>query len=190
MNIRIEALRRTALWLAAGLGSLALPAAAQELYVGAGAGVARYNVVCNGAGPCDKTGTGWRLAAGWQADPTWGAELIYLSADDFKAAGRTVAGNSEAAGVGLAGTYRYPLGSSMAITVRLGVASMKGKFTPVTGGTLASSATSAQPLAGLSFAVDLNKSLTARLDWDATRARMASTAGPLNLVSGSLLLRF
>jgi hypothetical protein len=32
--------------------------------------------------------------------------------------------------------------------------------------------------------------VVARLDWDGTRVRMANDAGPLNLVSASLLLRF
>jgi len=190
LNVRIVVARSAALLLAAGLGSVALPAAAQDFYAGAGVGFARYNVVCGAAGPRDKTATGWRLAAGWQADPAWGAELLYVSAGDFKAAGNSVAGKAEASGVGLAGSYRYALGNDMAIVARLGVASMKGKFTPNAGGSGASSDTSTQVLGGLSFAYDISKTVVARLDWDGTRVRMANDAGSLNLVSASLLLRF
>lgn len=186
MNSKISAARVATLALAT---CLALPAAAQDIYASAGAGLARYNVVCLAAGPCDQSGTGWRLAAGWQADPTWGAELIYLRAGSFKAAGNNVAGKAEASGLGLTASYRYAWGSDMAVAARLGVASMKGEFTPHTGGPGASS-TRAQPLAGMSFSYDLSKTVAARLDWDSTRARIAKEAGAVNLVSASLLLRF
>jgi hypothetical protein len=189
MSSQISAARVAALVFATSLAGLALPAAAQDIYLSAGAGLARYNVVCGAAGPCDKSDTGWRLAAGWQADPRWGAELIYLRAGSFKAAGNNVAGEAEASGLGLAASYRYPLGSDVAVAARLGVASMKGEFTPSAGGPGASS-TSAQALVGLSLSYDLSKTVAARLDWDGTRVRMAKEAGPLNLVSASLLLRF
>lgn len=174
---------------AASLAGLAQPAAAQDLYLSAGTGLARYNVVCGAAGPCDKSDTGWRLAAGWQADPAWGAELIYLRAGSFKAAGDNVAGQAEASGLGLTANYRYALGSEMAVAARLGVASMKGEFTPNVGGQ-GTSSTSTQALAGLSLSYDLSKTVAAGLDWDRTRVRMAKEAGPLNLFSASLLLRF
>jgi hypothetical protein len=189
MKLKISAARVATMAFATGLAALALPAAAQDIYVSAGAGLARYNVVCGAAGLCDKSETGWRLAAGWQADPAWGAELIYLRAGSFKAAGNNVAGKAEASGLGLTASYRYALASDMAVAARLGVASMKGEFTPDAGGP-GTGSTSAQALAGLSLSYDLSKTVAARLDWDSTRARMAKEAGALNLVSASLLLRF
>lgn len=190
MTFRLSVVRSAAVLTAAGLAGTVAPVAAQDFYASAGAGLARYNVVCGAAGPCDKTAAGWRLAAGWQADPGWGAELLYISAADFKAAGNNVAGKAEASGMGLAGSYRYPLGNNMALVARLGVARMEGEFTPSTGSLGASGRTSTQVLGGLSLAYDLSKTLVVRLDWDGTRVRMANDAGPLNLVSASLLLRF
>lgn len=180
---------RTGLLVAALTGA-AGPAAAQDFHLSAGFGGSRFNVVCDGAGPCDKGATGWRLAAGWQANPNWGAEALYLSAGDFKAAGNNVAGDAKASGYGLAGTYRLPLDKNIALLARLGVARMKGEFTPTTSGASGSSQTTTQPLVGLSLQYDFSQTLGARLDWDATRARMANDAGSLNLVSASLLLRF
>ena len=48
----------------------------------------------------------------------------------------------------------------------------------------------ATSLAGLALSYDLSKTVAARLDWDSTCVRMATEAGPLNLVSASVLLRF
>jgi hypothetical protein len=115
--------------------------------------------------------------------------LIHLRATGVKAAGNNLAGKAKASGLGLTASYRYALGGDMAVAARLGVASMKGEFTPASGGAGASSTTT-QALAGLSLSFDLSKTVTARLDWDGTRARMANEAGAVNLLSASVLLRF
>jgi len=176
--------------LAAAMTSAAGAAVAQDFQVAAGFGGSRFNVVCGSAGPCDKSAPGWRLAAGWQASPNWGAEVIYLSSGDFKAAGNNIAGDAKASGFGVTGSYRLALDRNIALLARLGVAQMKGEFTPTTAAVSSSSSTTAQPLLGLSVQYDFSQALGARLDWDATRARLAKDAGSLNLVSASLVLRF
>lgn len=119
MTMKISAARAAAMAFATGLAGLALPAAAQDIYVSAGAGLARYTVVCGAAGPCDKSDTGWRLAASSQADPTSSAGLIYLRTGSVKVAGNNVAGKAEASGLGLVASYRYEAGARTLVTASM-----------------------------------------------------------------------
>lgn len=172
--------------LGAMLACTALPAQAESgAYLTAGAGATQYETLCAG-GACDRSDTGYRIAAGWGFADRWSVEALWLDpgsfvASDVTASGVPYRGTAEVTGFGATIGYALPIGDAFAIGARLGVASMKADFTPGPAPAIAGGKTTTQPLYGIGAQWRFAPRWSLRLDWDDTFARMNRFDGRVDL---------
>jgi hypothetical protein len=145
-------------------------------YLSAGAGITRYETRCKG-GACDRSDTGFRLAAGWGFADRWSVEGLWIDAGKFVASDVTPSGvpfrgTAEVGGFGATVGYSLPLGDAFDIAGRLGVASMKADFKPGPAPAIGGGKTTTQPLYNLGVQWRFAPAWSLRADWDGTYARM------------------
>jgi hypothetical protein len=176
-----------------GLAIASAPAGA-TWSVGADAGLARLDVVCNASTlPCYRRGDGAGLHAAYTSDSGWGLRLAWHRTRGF--AGSDVAGGSQFGGAlrfdttELAGTWRTRI-APLEAELRAGVASVDGEFTYAAGGSGTATRRTTQPIIGAALDWPLTAALAVRLDLQATRAEVATTSGRLAGVSLGLVARF
>lgn len=152
------------------------PAAAQGVYAELGAGGSRADVDCAGTTTCDREDRFVRGVLGYTFTPNWAAELSLADLGRVKASA-LVPGFGEvqtsiklrSVGLGVAATL--PLGESLALTGRFGVASNK---TSVSGSALGVSVSDSDrnttAYAGMALRYALSKSTSVGLNLDRTEA--------------------
>jgi hypothetical protein len=165
-----------------------------SFYLTAGAGTTRYETRCEG-GACDRSDTGFRLAAGWEFADRWSVEGLWLDAGKFIASdvtpsGAPFHGTAEVSGFGATVGYALPLGESFDIGARVGVASMKADFKPGPAPAIGGGKTTTQPLYNLSARWHFAPAWSLRADWDGTFARMNRFDGQVDVVTVGVQYNF
>ena len=168
------------------LGGSALAGAA-DFSVGLSAGADQGRVDCVASFPCERRSSHLKLSAGYQLSPAVEVQAVYFDAGRFKGGG-TVPGGSEfggrfkVSGVGLTAGYRWDVAPLWSLTARAGLASVRTRFeyaNPVWGSV---SKSTAQPLFGIGVAYAITPSVRVGLDYDASRFKVHTTQGRLQML--------
>lgn len=143
---------------------VAAPASAQ-MYLGAGIGSAKM----------DNREDSWKLYAGYQFNPTWGAEIGYTDLGQFRGA--------DMESWSLAGTGTMPLGANWSLLGKLGATSNRPQF--------AGAGDHTDLLVGLGVGYSLNRNLGLRLEYeDLGRLTKTSVTGNTRGHNTSLSLKY
>jgi hypothetical protein len=176
-------------WLAIAVSVIGLsgPARAADIEIGISAGVDRGRVDCVASFACDRSSSHVKLSAAYRLTPSWSVEAIYLHAGRFQGGdttplGTQFGGTFRVDGVGLSAGYRWTFAPSWSLTGRAGVASVRTRFEYADGRADNVSRTLLQPLVGIGIAYAITPSLRVGIDYDATRFKVHTTRGPLNLL--------
>jgi hypothetical protein len=167
--------------LAAGAASGA------DFSVGAGAGTDRGRVDCVASFPCDRSSTHWKLFAGYRISPAIDIQGVWFDAGHFQGGdttplGTAFGGTFKVNGFGLTGGYRWEFAPSWSLAGRAGFASVRTRFDYANATFGSVSKTTAQPLLGLGLAYAITPSVRLSLDYDATRFKVHTTRGPLQML--------
>ena len=154
------------------IGALTLAASgagAQSVYFGAAGGATRINADCTGTISCDNNDTGWKAYAGYNINPMFGVEVIGYDMGKPSAVVPIfglgpVNASLNTTGFALAGVINVPLGPTVDLMGRLGIASNKLKASIATGGSDSETSTDALWGIGMGFRVTPNVSLRAEID--------------------------
>lgn len=176
-----------------GLAIASTPAGA-TWSVGAQAGLARLDVVCNASAlPCDRRGNGAGLHAGYTLASGWGLQVAWQQvrgmAGSDVAAGSPYGGSLRFDTFTLTGTWRTRL-APLDLELRAGAASTAMEFTYTNGGSGTVSRRTTQPLIGAALDWPMTDALALRLDAQASRAEVATTSGQTALVTLGVVARF
>ena len=179
-------LRHHLAMLAAGTcmaSSVFAAGASNGMYVDASIGKSFWNVDCSGSSNCKSNDTAYKLLAGYNVDPHWGAELGYYSLGTIGAnvtiptygavAGASVKGN----GIEIVGVYRIDYGNNVAVFGKLGIGQTKTESTytiPVPALSASSSISRTQAVFGVGATYGLTPNLALRADIDARRVNAGS----------------
>ncbi|HEY6512167.1 MAG TPA: outer membrane beta-barrel protein [Burkholderiaceae bacterium] len=182
------------------MGALAACAAgtagAQGLYIGGAGGATRSNADCTGTLSCDTSDSGWKAYAGYQINPMFGVEVVgydmgATSGAIFFPGVGVINASLKTSGFGLAGVINVPLGASVDLIGRLGVASNKLTIDASSGSLSGSdSETDTQPLWGLGLAFKVTPNVAIRTEIDGTAASYAGERFDSMLFSLGLSIRF
>lgn len=182
------ALRLSLCWLlgaAASIGAGAAPGA--DFAVGAGAGVDRGRVDCVASFPCERSSAHGKLFAGYRLNEAVDLQAVWFDAGRFKGGdttplGTEFGGTFKVNGLGLTGGYRWQLAPSWSLAGRAGLASVRTRFDYANAVFGSASQTTAQPMLGLGLAYAITPSVRLSLDYDATRFKVHTTRGPLQML--------
>ncbi len=193
-DIRVRS-ARAALTLRNGVGWLFAAAtligagtvAAADFSIGVGAGADRGRVDCVGSFPCDRSGTHWKLSAGYRLSETVDVQAVYFDAGRFKGGdttplGTEFGGKFEVSGFGVTGGYRWKLAPSWSLGARAGFAAVRTRFDYARADLDSASKTTLQPLAGLGLAYAITPAVRLGLDYDVTRMKVHTTRGSLQML--------
>lgn len=178
-----------ALWLATS------PVHAEGLSVGAGAGAVNGRTDCVSGYRCNRRDGGLRLFAGWQVDDAIEVQALYLHAGRFHG-GNTTPGGTEFGGrfdvqaLGVTGGYRWPLDGGWVLEAQAGVAAVRTRFRYASPYDGTVSKTVAQPLVGLGVAYPIAPGWELSLDYDATRFKVHTEVGLLQMLGLSARYSF
>ena len=170
-----------------------LPAHA-GVFLGAGIGVAKQQLVCATGAPCDDEATGLRLFGGYRFDERFGAELGWLRAEPaFKASasvpGLSWYGRFEVEVISAMATWTIPV-RSLELQLRGGIASVRGRFTSASVGVADSAQTEARAIFGASLRHAFADHWTVRADLDLTDAQVYTNNGRFSVLSLGIERRF
>ena len=168
------------------LGWSALAAAA-DFSVGLSAGADQGRVDCVASFPCERRSSHLKLSAGYQLAPAVEVQAVYFDAGRFKG-GDTVPGGSEfggrfkVSGIGLTAGYRWDVAPLWSLTARAGLASVRTRFEYANTVWGSVSKSTAQPLFGIGVAYAITPSVRVGLDYDASRFKVHTTQGRLQML--------
>jgi OOP family OmpA-OmpF porin len=180
-------------------GALALGASvagAQSIYFGAAGGATRINADCTGTLSCDNNDTGWKAFAGYNINPMFGVEVVGYDMGSPHAVVPVfgfgpVDASLNTTGFALAGVINVPLGTTVDLMGRLGIASNKLKASVSSSGLSGSdSESSTDALWGIGFGFRLTPNLSLRTEIDGTSATYAGERFDSTLFSVGLSVRF
>jgi hypothetical protein len=181
--------------LAALCALLGAPLAARAAgpYLAAGYAYSGFETRCDGA--CDSRASGVRIAGGWNIAGHWSLEALYLNDGRFTASeaaadGSPFQGRAKVSAWGGTAGFFWPVTEPLSLGARLGLVSVKAEFEPGAAPAQAGGSTTTQPIAGLTAAWHFTRFLSARLDFDRSRARMNRANGDLNVASLGVQLGF
>lgn len=161
----------------ATLTALSTPVFAQGFYLGASAGQAQADEVCDDiddlgfAGSCDDDDTGWKLNLGYQFTPYWGVEAFYVDFGELADAEGTVLGapvtvEADVDGYGAALVGTYPIGD-FSLFGKVGFISWDSDAS-VTGnaGSVSADDDGTDAMFGLGAGYSLTEQLSLRAEWE------------------------
>lgn len=160
---------------------------ADEVSIGAGAGIDRGKTDCVALYACDHSSAHAKLFAGYAF--TNGLELQALAFDaghfdggDTTPLGTAFGGRFKVNGVGVAAGYRWRFAPDWSLKGQLGVAQVRTRFeysAPFSG---VASQTSTQPLGGLSVAYRIAPNFQLSIDYDEARFKVHTTRGSMRML--------
>ena len=168
---------------------------AGDFSVGAGAGVVRGKTDCVDGYACEHGSTHAKLFLGYRV--TDGVELqgVFFDAGKFDGGdtsplGTAFGGRFKVDGIGLAAGYRWSFMPGWSLKGQLGLASVRTRFdyaAPFSGNV---SESTTQPLIGVSVGYDLTPNWRLSVDYDATRFKVHTTRGSLQMLGASAQYAF
>ncbi len=179
-------LRHHLAMLAAGtlMASSAFAAGASNgMYVNGSIGKSFWNVDCSGTSNCKSNDTAYKLLAGYNFDPHWGAEFGYYSLGTIGANvtdpkfGVVTGASVKGSGIEIVGVYRIDYGNNVAVFGKLGIGQTKTESTytiPAVALTASSSTSRTQAVFGVGATYGLTPNLALRADIDARRVNAGS----------------
>ncbi len=179
---------------AVGLAPIAAHAA-NDFSLGVGAGAARGRVDCVASFPCDRSGMAANVSAAYRLGGSFDVRAQYFGAGSFKGGdttplGTEFGGTFKVGAIGLSGGYTWTFAPDLSLSGRLGVASVRTRFDyagPFTG---SASKTTTQPLVGVGLGYAITPQIRLGLDYDATRFKVHTTRGPLQMLGVSAQYSF
>ena len=183
-------------WL---LGTAALLAAGAtfgaDFSVGLGASADRGRVDCVASFSCDRGSAAWKLFAGYRVSQAVDVQTVWFDEGRFKGGdttplGTEFGGSFKVSGFGLTGGYRWDFAPSWSLGGRAGIAAMRTRFDYANAAFGSASKTTVQPLLGLGLAYAVTPSVRLSLDYDATRFKVHTTRGPLQMLGVSAQYSF
>jgi OOP family OmpA-OmpF porin len=173
-------MNKSLLCVAAAVSLLATPGVQAQWYGGAAGGWSRGDYECRDLGSCDRTGTGYKLYAGYAFGGGLTLEALYFDWGKASAAGTLGSGASavpavydeESSGWGLAGAYIMPLDAEWNAVFRGGLAYNEGKTTATLGASRSSdSFTGTYPYIGFGLGWNASPNLTFTAEADFTQVK-------------------
>jgi len=184
-------------WLAIGaLVSAATTAGAQTVYIGGAGGATHSNGDCTGTSSCDNSDTGWKAYAGYNINPMFGVEAVGYDMGTIRvtvpfSVFGPINASLKTTGFALAGVINVPLGASVDLMGRLGVASNKLQADVIGVNVVGSgSETSTGPLWGIGLAFRISPNVAIRTEIDGTSATFGGERFETTLLSLGLSFRF
>ena len=181
--------RRISRCLFAAVASTAAagPLAAADFSIGASVGADRGRVDCVASFPCDRSGTHWKLSAGYRLNETVDVQAVYFDAGRFKGGdttplGTEFGGKFKVNGFGLTGGYRWALAPSWSLVARVGFAAVGTRFDYARADLDSARKTTLQPLAGLGLAYAITPSVRLGLDYDVTGFKVHTRRGSMQML--------
>ena len=168
------------------IGGGAAPAA--DFSNGLGAGADQGRVACIASAPCDRRSTQWKLFAGYHVSDGIELQALYFDAGHFSGGdtaplGTEFGGRFKVNGFGMTAGYRWAFAPAWSLAARAGVASVRTRFDyadPVWG---SARQTTTQPFLGLGIGYAVTPTLRLGIDYDATRFKVHTRRGPLQMFS-------
>ncbi|HET7525425.1 MAG TPA: porin family protein [Burkholderiaceae bacterium] len=182
--------------LAIALAGTAVAASAQTVYFGFGGGATRINADCTGTISCDNNDTGWKAYGGYNINPLFGVEAIGYDMGTPRAVVPIfgfgpVNATLNTTGFALAGVINVPLGTTVDLMGRLGIASNKLKAGVAGSGFSGSdSETSTDALWGIGLGFRLTPNVSIRTEIDGTSATFGGERFDSTLFSLGVSFRF
>ncbi len=186
------------------LASLALAAvtltltpahAANDFSVGVGAGAARGRVDCVASFPCDRSGTSASISGAYRFGDGFDVRAQYFGAGSFKGGdttplGTEFGGTFKVSAIGFTGGYTWTFAPAWDLSGRLGIASVRTRFAYASPFAGSASKTTTQPLVGIGLGYTITPQIRLGLDYDATRFKVHTTRGPLQMLGVSAQYSF
>jgi predicted porin len=169
--------------------------AANDFSIGIGAGAARGRVDCVASFPCDRSGTAASASAAWRFGDGFDLRAQYFGAGSFKGGdtsplGTEFGGTFKVGAIGFTGGYTWTFAPQWSLSGRLGLASVRTRFDYASPFTGSASKTTTQPLGGVSLGYAFTPQIRLGLDYDATRFKVHTTHGPLQMLGVSAQYSF
>lgn len=166
-----------------------------DFSVGVGAYATRGRVDCVASFPCDRSSAGGKVFAAWRTGTEIDVQATWFDAGRFKGGdttplGTEFGGTFKVSGFGLTGGYRWEFAPSWSLVGRAGLAAMQTRFDHANPAFGSVSKTTAQPLLGVDLAYALSPTVRLSLDYDATRFKVHTTRGPLQMLGVALQYSF
>ena len=172
-----------------------LTARAGDFSIGLGAGAEQGKTDCVAGYSCEHGSTHAKLFLGYRV--TDGVELqgVFFDAGKFDGSdtsplGTAFGGSFKVDGIGLAAGYRWSFMPGWSLKGQLGLASVRTRFdyaAPFSGDV---SESTTQPLIGVSVGYDLTPNWRLSVDYDATRFKVHTTRGSLQMLGASAQYTF
>lgn len=190
-SISFPARQRAAPWLA-GLGLFCLAhvgpaAAAPDISVGVGAGVDRGRVDCVASFACDRSSSHAKLTGGYRLADAVELQTIFFASGKFKGGdttplGTEFGGSFKVRGLGLSAGYRWELAPKWQLTARAGAAAVRTRFDYENAAYGSASKTKLEPLVGVGIGYAISPQVTVGIDYDATRFKVHTEHGSLQML--------
>ncbi|MCX7217661.1 MAG: outer membrane beta-barrel protein [Burkholderiales bacterium] len=169
--------------LIAGL-ALSAQATAQQRYLGAAIGTAKWNIDCTGATACDKTDTSYQILTGYNFSPTWAIEGSFFSLGETSASNAGVAGAFKSSGVDVGAVVKTPAMKGFVGLAKMGLAYVKGEVVGSVGSLVGSgSKYSVQPMFGFGVMYQVNQDVNVRAEYTYRKVKVADMSDATGNVS-------
>ena len=181
------------------LAAIALTAgpaqAANDFSIGVGVGAARGRVDCVASFPCDRSGTSASVSAAYRFSDSIDVRVQYFGAGSFKGGdttplGTEFGGTFKVGAIGFTGGYTWTFAPAWDLSGRLGIASVRTRFDYASPFAGSASKTTTQPLVGVSLGYAITPTIRLGVDYDATRFKVHTTRGPLQMLGASAQFSF
>jgi OmpA-like transmembrane domain len=139
--------------------SAACGLAAAQGYAGALIGLAQINSDCPAGASCDDSSTGMKVYGGYEVAPNISVEVGYTNFGKFKAKGNLGSAEIKSTAFVVNGAFRFPIAADFTGVARLGLASVKGKYTTDVIGVKNSSKSAIKLYSGLGLEYDIAKDI-------------------------------
>jgi Outer membrane protein beta-barrel domain len=165
----------------------AVPAGAAEFSFGAGVGAADGRVDCVASFPCDRSGSAWKLFAGYRLSDAVDVHAVYFAGHRFTGGdtsplGSEFGGTFRVDGIGFTGGYRWGLTPSASLVGRAGFASVHTTFDYANQIWGSTGKSTTQPLLGVGLAYQVTPAIGVGLDYDVTGFKVHNSRGPLQML--------
>ena len=169
--------------------------AAKDFSIGVGAGAASGRVDCVASFACDRSGTSASVSAAYRFSNSIDVRVQYFGAGSFKGGdttplGTEFGGTFKVGAIGLTGGYTWTFAPAWDLSGRLGIASVRTRFDYASPFAGSASKTTTQPLVGVSLGYAITPTIRLGLDYDATRFKVHTTRGPLQILGVSAQYSF
>ena len=174
-------------WLLAAAGLIGAGAApAADFSIGLGAGVGQGRVDCIASAPCERRSTHWKLSAGYRVSEAIELHALYFDAGHFSGGdmaplGTEFGGRFKVNGFGMTAGYRWAFAPAWSLAARAGLASVRTRFDYANTVWGSASQTTTQSLLGLGLGYAVTPAVRLGIDYDATRFKVHTTRGPLQM---------